>query len=56
MRDDGPKSYSLALAALREKCIRKREIQPRPGDADEARWAREGVVPDRELETVRRPP
>lgn len=45
--------YELGIAAHREICIRKRQIQPRPDDAREQRWAAEGMVPVRKLETVK---
>ena len=38
-RDDGTRSYALAIAALREKCVRAKQVAPIPGDADEARAA-----------------
>lgn len=50
---DGAASYSLAIACLREKCIRSGSIAPRSGDAIEAKWAKDGPVPDRDLETLK---
>jgi hypothetical protein len=51
--DDSLKSWELGIAAARERCIRRKQIQPRPGDAEEQRWAREGDVPPSRLDTVR---
>jgi len=50
---DGHRSYSLALKAWREQCIRSGAIAPRDRDEREARWMREGPVKPSELETVR---
>lgn len=50
---DGLGSYHLGLSALREICIRKQQISPRPGDEREQRWAREGMVEIRALDTVK---
>lgn len=50
---DGPRSYALAIACLREKCIRFGQVAPSPNDAEERRWAAAGPVPDRDLDTVR---
>lgn len=45
--------HALAIRAAREKCIRSGQIQPRVGDATEQRWAREGTVPNSQLEAAR---
>lgn len=50
---DGARSYDLGIAAIRERCIRRGQVAPRPGDADEQRWAREGDRPISQLDTVR---
>lgn len=50
---DGLRSYHLGLASLREICIRKRQISPRPGDEREQRWARDGMVEISALDTVK---
>ncbi len=52
---DAPKSYALAIAAMREKGIRAGTIAPRAGDVLEAQWAAEGVVADRDLAAVKHP-
>jgi hypothetical protein len=44
--------HALAIKAARERCIRSGQIQPRVGDATEQRWAREGTVPNSQLEAV----
>jgi hypothetical protein len=51
--DNGRRCYDLARAAAREQMIRCRQINPRVGDAKEARWAVEGPVPPHMLETAR---
>jgi hypothetical protein len=48
---DGHRSYSLALKAWREQCIRRGQIEP--STPQERRWASEGPVKPSELETVR---
>lgn len=52
---DGARSYALAIAIAREKGVRDHSRQPRPNDSQEQRWAREGTIPDRDLDTVRSP-
>lgn len=54
MSDDSIRSWNLALASMRELCIRRKQIQPREDNPDEIRWAREGDVPVSQLETVKR--
>jgi hypothetical protein len=49
---DSERSHALAIKALREKLVRSGQIQPRPGDATEARWLKEGPRPFNELEAV----
>ena len=39
---DGLLSYEIGHAALREACVRGRDVSPSPGDTREARWAEEG--------------
>lgn len=51
--DDSFKSWALGIAAAREVCVRKGQILPRVGDAEEQRWAREGFISNRELDCVR---
>ena len=50
---DSFSSYELAIAIAREKCIRRRQILPSPDRPEEARWATEGNVPDKDLDTVK---
>lgn len=45
--------YALAIRAAREKSVRAGQIQPRIGDEREQRWAREGTVPNSQLEAAR---
>lgn len=52
--DDGPKSYALAHACLREICIRSGSVKPADGDEVDARWQREGPVPNNRLESLGR--
>lgn len=52
--DNSRKSFSLALACIREKHIRAHAIQPRPDNEMELRWSREGSVPESQLESLRR--
>lgn len=47
------RSYNLAIDVLRERCIRRGQIQPRDDHPDELRWAREGDRPNAELDTVK---
>lgn len=47
--DNSARCYDLAIAIMREKRVRSGEYPPeRP---HEIRWAREGVVPDEQLES-----
>lgn len=36
-----------------EVAIRRKQVQPRPGDKQQQRWADEGDVPSSRLDTVR---
>lgn len=54
MSDDSIRSWELALAAMRELCIRRKQILPRQDHPDEMRWAEEGERSPAELETVKR--
>ncbi|MDP3937727.1 MAG: hypothetical protein Q8R92_06285 [Deltaproteobacteria bacterium] len=49
--DDALNSTRLSWACLREKHVRARAVWPR--NDTEQRWAREGSVPDGELESLR---
>jgi len=51
--DDSRKCHALAIAALRELCIRRQQIQPSPDRPEERRWAAEGETAIRNLHTVR---
>ncbi len=51
--DNSRRGYELGIAAAREKCIRNGSILPEPGNATEARWAREGQRRPSELDSVR---
>ncbi len=50
---DSYKSWALGIKAVREKCIRAGSVLPRPGDAEEARWKAEGVVPPSQMKAAR---
>ena len=52
---DGPASYALAHAAIRETRIRAGTILPDPDRSDEMRWAAEGLRPAGQLDSVRKP-
>jgi len=41
-RLDAKRSYDEAHKALREICIRRKQVLPRPDDPEEMRWAEEG--------------
>ena len=41
-RDDSYKSWRLAIAIMRERCIRSGQVKPDPADPEEVRWAAEG--------------
>jgi len=51
--DDSRKCHALAIAAMRELCIRRQQILPSPDNLDEQRWAAEGEIDVRQLHTVR---
>lgn len=51
--DDSARCYSFAIASMREREIRLGNIKPIPTNAEECRWAEEGL-PVEVLETVRR--
>ena len=51
--DDSRRSFDLALAALREQHIRRHAILPRSDHPEEMRWAEEGEVDVRRLDTVK---
>jgi hypothetical protein len=51
--DDSFKSWELSIAAAREQCIRRGQIQPDTSKPDEVRWAAEGPCLNRELDCVR---
>ena len=48
-RLDAKRSYDEAHKALREICIRRKQVLPRPDDPEEMRWAEEGERPLREI-------
>lgn len=48
-------SYALGVSAIREQCVRSGVYPPRPNDADEIRWAKEGPRSPDKLDTARRP-
>lgn len=50
---DTAAEYALAIAAIREMKVRAGEVAPNPERPAEARWAAEGPVPVRDLETGR---
>lgn len=47
-------SWTVGTAAVREQCVRAGLYPPRPDNADEIRWAKEGPVPSNKLDTARR--
>ncbi len=51
---DGLGSFTLAVEAAREKCVRSGSLSPRHGDAEEMRQAKEGPRPNDQLDCVRR--
>lgn len=51
---DAACSYDFAIAVLREKNIRSGRILPCSYNPEECRWAKEGPLEDRDLDTVRR--
>lgn len=55
-RRNSYEGWKLAIATLREQCIRRGQVTPAPGDAREVRWASEGDVPANQLETVTHQP
>ena len=46
--------YELAIAIAREKCVRRKQILPSRDRPEEARWAAEGDIPDKDLDTIKR--
>jgi hypothetical protein len=50
--DDGHRCYELGIAAIREQCIRRHQVQPDRDNPDEMRWAREGDRPVHQLDTA----
>lgn len=52
-RQDYEASCTFASAYLRERSIRAGEEPPRPDNATEQRWAREGLIPRSEFDTAR---
>ena len=52
--DNAYRSWDLALATMRELCIRRRQILPREDHPDELRWAAAGPCELNELETLKR--
>lgn len=53
LRADYEASCLVASAYLRERSIRTGEEPPRPGNEAEQRWAREGLVPPSDFDSVR---
>lgn len=53
IREDYEDSCRWASAYLRERSIRCGEEPPRHGNQTEERWAREGLVPPSDFDTVR---
>jgi hypothetical protein len=53
--DNAYRSWDLALATMREMCIRRKQILPREDHPDEVRWASEGERPVNQLDSVRTP-
>lgn len=51
--EDGRRNYALAIAAMREQCIRRGQIKPDAANPDEVRWAREGEVCPSQLDAVK---
>jgi hypothetical protein len=49
---DGARSHAVYIAAKREQCIRRHQVQPDRDNPDEVRWAREGDRPVNQLDTA----
>lgn len=50
---DSAASYDFGIASLREIAIRAGRIKPSQNRPEEARWAAEGPVETKDLDTVR---
>lgn len=49
---DGARSYEVGIAAIREQCIRRKQVLPDPNNPEEKRWAMEGERPVHQLDTA----